>query len=711
MSSTAGLPVQTAPNALFAACSRAGDVAEDTLAAEASQLPLWIPVAFGIGIAAYLVIPWNYQRLGAVAVMAIFVALAPVLRGAVARVAGWAGVLMLLGFGVAWARTTMVAAPRLERPAIVQLVGTVAAVELRTASGQVRLRIAPFDPALPRAVRVSVPDSTSAAVAQLRPGARVSVTARLAPPSGPVMPGGYDFARHAWFEQLGASGSALGNVSILAPAPTPTRFAARLATMRAELTARLKAKVPGVSGSFAAAFVTGDQGAIPKPVAQAMRDSGLAHLLSISGLHIAIVAAGTLWTLRKLLLLWPWLALRIPVRAIAASFAAVAAIAYTLLAGSDIPTVRACLATIIVLLGVIVGREALTLRMVAAAAFVILLFRPEALLSPSFQLSFAAVTGLVALYQSRFGAWLNTRQPYDGWFVRLARTALALVVTGLVAEAMLSATALYHFNRTGIYGVIANLVAIPLTSFVIMPLQVLALALDAVGLGAPVYWLLGQAYGWLIAWALEVAAWPGGVLRMPSMSVTAYMLLVGGGLWLCLWQGRVRLWAAVPVALGVMLAVIAQPPDLLVSADGRQVGIRINGNGLARVRSREASYAATNWQTASAADTSIKLSNYRDARCSRFGCIVRVGAGTRAALVLVTTGDELPPGYELGTACNNVDIVISDLTLPSWCQPRRMRIDRATLAQTQAMAIWLSAARTATVAAQIGDHPWLPAKR
>ena len=195
------------------------------------------------------------------------------------------------------------------------------------------------------------------------------------------------------------------------------------------------------------------------------------------------------------------------------------------------------------------------------------------------------------------------------------------------------------------------------------------------------------------------------------MPIAAYMLMIGGGLWLCLWQGRVRLWAAVPFVLGMMLAVSAQPPDLLVSADGRQVGIRINGNGLARVRSREASYAASNWQTASAADTSIKLSNYRDARCSRFGCVVRVGAGTSAALMLVTIGDALPPGDDFGTACGKADIVVSDLILPSWCQPKQMRIDRATLAKAQAMAIWLSAARTATVAAEIGDHPWLPATR
>ncbi|TFU06225.1 hypothetical protein EUV02_04235 [Polymorphobacter arshaanensis] len=238
-----------------------------------------------------------------------------------------------------------------------------------------------------------------------------------------------------------------------------------------------------------------------------------------------------------------------------------------------------------------------------------------------------------------------------------------------------------------------------------------ALALDAVGLGAPAYWLLGHAYGWLIAWALEVAAWPGAALRMPSMSAAAYMLLVGGGLWLCLWQSRMRLWALVPVALGSMLAMTAQPPDLLVSADGREVGIRIDDNGLARLRSRQASYAATNWQTASAADSSIKLSHYRGARCGRFGCIVRVGTGAGAALVLLTTGDELPSRQVLGAACHEVDIVVTKLALPPWCQPRRMRIDRRTLVQTQAIAIWLTAARTETVAAQLGDHPWLPVRR
>jgi competence protein ComEC len=708
------LPVQTAPNALFAALRRAPAALETALdaalAAEADQLPLWIPVLFGIGIAASLALPWHADRVAAAAAMAACIAIGLALRGGARQVLVAAGITMLIGFGVAATRTQRVAAPRLAQPGFAQLVGVITAAEDRSASGEIRLHVAPFDPALPPRVRIGVPQAGMAAVlrAALIPGARISAPTRLAPPQGPMLPGGQDFARQTWFDGIGATGTALGPVSLLAPAPPPSALAARLAAARAALTALLYARLPGTPGSFAAALVTGERGAIPKPVVAAMRDAGLAHLLSISGLHIAIVAAGTLWTTRKLLLLWPWLALRVPVQAIGAAAAAGAAIAYTLLAGSEIPMVRACLATVIVLAGVMLGREALTLRMIAAAALVILLFRPEALFDPSFQLSFAAVTGLVALYQSRLGRWLNTRPVHDGWARRLARLALALIVTGLIAEAMLSATALYHFNRTGLYGAIANLLAIPLTSFVIMPLQIAALAFDRLGIAAPLWWLLGHAYGLLIGWAEWVARWPGGVLRLPTMPPTAYALLIGGGLWLCLWNGSVRRWAVLPLTVGAVLALTARPPDIWVSADGRQIGLRADSATLLTLRAPPQGFAATRWRTASATDADIALAAYAGARCNRWGCRVTIGSGADAAQLWLTLARTLPDRAALTSTCAGADIVISNLALPDWCTPRRLRIDRTSLAQTQALAIWLSPLRVHSVADQIGDHPWLP---
>jgi competence protein ComEC len=439
-----------------------------------------------------------------------------------------------------------------------------------------------------------------------------------------------------------------------------------------------------------------------------MRDSGLAHLLSISGLHIAIVVAGTLWSVQKLLLLWPALALRIPVKILAAVLAAMAGIGYTLLAGGDVPTVRACIATLIVLLGIVIGREALSLRMVAAAALAILLVRPEALLGPSFQLSFAAVTGLIALYNSKIGQWLNKYSEYDGWLVRASRALLALLVTGIVAEAMLSATALYHFNRTGLYGVFANLVAIPLTSFVIMPLQVLALALDAVGLGAPAYWLLGKSIALLIAWATEIASWPGAVARLPTMSNLAYGLIIGGGIWLCLWRTAIRFAAVLPIAAGVLVAISTQPADILVSGDGRHLAIMAQDGNISQLRARKGSYISEIWDKAMAADIGENIANIPGSRCSRDLCSIDIEKDGVAKRILVTSSRRQLARGELESGCAAADIVVSDRELPDWCQPRWLKLDRRKLLETQAVAIWLSPARIKTVASQIGDHPWQP---
>ncbi|MGL4542930.1 MAG: ComEC/Rec2 family competence protein [Polymorphobacter sp.] len=664
----------------------------------------------GVGICAFFVLPWSEQRLAALVSFGAIAAAGLATRGFAARIALVSGLLMVLGFVIASRRAELVAAPRLASPAIVQLVGTIEAVEIRTGTGQIRLRLAPFDPDLPPHIRISVPASqySDTMAARLQPGARISMTARLAPPSPPSYPGGYDFARSAWFDQQGAAGTPLGPVSILVDAAPPRGFEARLASVRARLTAHLKASIPGAAGTVSAALVTGEQGAIPGPVVGAMRDSGLAHLLSISGLHIAIVVAGTLWSVQKLLLLWPALALRIPVKTLAAVMAALAGIGYTLLAGGDVPTVRACIATLIVLLGVAIGREALSLRMVAAAALAILLVRPEALLGPSFQLSFAAVTGLIALYNSKLGQWLNKSSVYDGWTVRVIRAFLAILVTGIVAESMLSATALYHFNRTGLYGVFANIVAIPLTSFVIMPLQVLALALDTVGLAAPAYWLLDKSITLLIALAMEIARWPGAVARLPTMSNLAYGLIIGGGIWLCLWRSVIRFAAVLPVAVGALLALSAQPADILVSGDGRHLAIMTKDGSLSQLRARKGSYISDNWDNATAADSGGRIADIPESRCSIDLCSVDVANNGATKRILVTRSRRQLARPALEPACSAADIVISDRVLPGWCQPAWLKLDRRKLVETEAVAIWLSPARIRTVAGQIGDHPWQP---
>ena len=711
VSTTAATAVQTGPAAYLARWTASLD---DALIAERTQLPLWTPVMLGAGIAAWFLLPWAEQRLAFAATAAALAVAGLVGSGAGARAMIWAALLMLAGLGVAAQRSADVAAPVLRAKFTGDVAGVIKAVEWRSGRGQVRFRLRPDDRALPPSVRISMKNSaTSVPPAGLVPGARVRLRAALNPPAGPAYPGGYDFARRAWFEGLGATGYPLGPVVVTAAAPPPSGVAAWLAAVRTRLNARIEAAVPGAAGAVSAAFVTGDQGAIPADVNQAMRNSGLAHLLSISGVHIAIVVGGTMWGVRRLLALSPWLALRWPLKAIAAAAAALAGIGYTLLAGGEVPTVRTCIATLIVLLGIALGREALSLRMIAAGAFVILTVRPEALLGPSFQLSFAAVTGLVALYQSRLGRWLSAPRPDAGWLVAAARHLLALLVTGIVAEAMLSATALFHFNQTGVYGVLANLVAIPLTSFVIMPLLLLALVLDTVGLAAPVYWLLGQSMEALIFLAEKVAAWPGSVARLPLMPPLGYGLLVGGGLWLCLWQTRLRWAGVVPIVIGAGLALTATPPDLLVSADGRHAALLIGAGepGAGRVavlRERAGDYVRDMWGDATATPADAWLADTANADCSADTCVAMIRRGREQWRLLATVSRELVPRERFAPACATADIIVSDRRLPAWCAPRWLKLDRTSLGASGAVAVWLAERRVERVAAAIGDHPWLP---
>lgn len=680
---------------------------EAWLGSERHQLPLLVPVALGAGVALWFALPWHDQRVAA-AVMAGAAAVAGLaLRGLSARLLLWGGVLVLLGLALAEWRSASVAAPVLGDRFTGDISGLVEETQVTRGGERFRFRLALDDPALPRHVRISAKGEPIPGVV---PGARVTLKAALMPPAGPSVPGGYDFARRAWFSETGATGYPLGPVTVTSRAPPPAGLLGWLAATRAAINARLYALIPGAAGAIGAAFVTGEQGPIPVPVAQDMRDAGLAHLLSISGLHIAIVVGGTLWALRRTLTLSPWIALRWPVKGIAAGVAALAGVAYTLLAGGEVPTVRSCIATLIVLVGIAIGREALTLRMVAAAAFLILCVRPEALLGPSFQLSFAAVTGIVALYQSRFGRWLSDPARSQGWGARLARHLLALVVTGLVAEAMLAATALYHFNRAGLFGVVANLVAIPLTSFVVMPLLLLTLIADALGLAAPVAWLLGQSLDVLVGVARVVAGWPGAVIRLPMMPDLAYLHVVAGGLWLCIWQGRVRYWGTVPLAIGLIAAVLARPPDLLVSGDGRHAAYLVPDGRLALLRDRAGDYIRDMWGDATAATTAdVALADLPGARCSVDACVADLTAEGRRWRLLATISRDRVPRERFAPACAAADIVVSARRLPTWCAPRWLKLDRATLNATGAVAIWLGPnPEVRTVAARIGDHPWLP---
>ncbi|MFC3713896.1 ComEC/Rec2 family competence protein [Sphingoaurantiacus capsulatus] len=705
MLSIASAAVQTQGGALAGRLRRAVESIEETLAAERHQLVLWVPVMLGVGIAAYFALPrvgqWQAVLLaaGAVAVSGLAV------RGLLGRCLLWAGLLIAAGVALAWWRAESVAAPKLERSQFARTFeARVVGVDRQPALERYRLLLAPSANDLPPQVRVSL---RKAPAEDILPGATVSIRATLRPPPGPSVPGGYDFARRAWFEGIGASGYSLGAPTLLKPAPPPGDARAWLDTLRRKLTERIHSQIEGAAGGIAAALVAGDRGGIPEEVTEDMRDSGLAHLLSISGLHIAVVVGGTLWLVRHLLLLSPWIALRWPVKIIAAAVAALAGIGYTLLAGAEVPTVRSCIATLLVLAGLCIGRQAISLRMVAAAALLILVVRPEALLGASFQLSFAAVTAIVVFYQSRLGKSMAGGGDI-GLAARFGRAFIALLVTGLLVEGALAPIALAHFGRTGFYGVFANIIAIPFTSFVVMPAAAAALLLDPLGLGAPAYAVLGWSLDMLILLADTVASWPGAVSRLPSMPATAFAAFIVGGLWLALWEGRMRYAGFAPVALAALLALAAKPADLVVSPDGRHVAIVEDGR-LVMLRPRAGSFISDMWSDAAATDSLTAWSDRTRGRCNRDACVTTVTKGGREWRLMATRSRAHLDWRQLVRACARVDIVVSERWLPDGCRPRWLKLDRAALAKSGAVAIWLDPLRVRAVADDHGDHPWATA--
>jgi competence protein ComEC len=680
---------------------------ERWLEAERDQLPLWLPVGLGVGIAAWFVLPDRSFWIAFLIVAAGCAALALAFdRGG--RAARWSAVLCLAacaGCLLAWARSERVAAPVLARPVVVQISGRILAVDRLPARETVRLWLAlDPQPGLPPKVRINLDEDK--APRTLAVGARVSVRARLMPPPPPAIPGAYDFARVAWFWGVGATGKALEDVAIVAPAPPSGDFSRWLADRRERLTQHIQARIAGSGGGVAAAFVTGDTGAISTEDSDAFRQSGLAHLLSISGLHVTAVVAATMLLALRLLALSPWLALRLPLPLIAAGVGAAAGIGYTLLSGAQVPTVRSCVAALLVLAGIALGREAMTLRLVAAGALVVLLVRPEALVGPSFQLSFAAVTAIIAFHDHPRVRALTLKRE-ESWPRRLWRELMVLLATGVLVEAALAPIAAYHFHRAGLYGAFANIVAIPLTTFLIMPLEALALALDIAGLGAPVWWLAGKSLAVLIWLARTVSAMPGAVAAIPSMPAAAFTLMVAGGLWLALWRTRMRRWGALPIAIGAAWALLTAPPDLLITGDGKHMAIRTTDGALHLLRPRARDYVRDQLSEGSGVQAeALELDAMPRARCTRDLCLAQVTRNGREWHLLATRSPYFLDIAQFATACRWADIAISDRRLPRTCAPRWLKLDAAALRTSGGFAIGFAPLRVKTVN---GDdrHPWV----
>ena len=695
---------------LGAALRAAGPAALRALVLERERWALWIPVLLGVGIGLYFAL--TVEPPGWVGAVALGLAITACGLGrwwSRLILPGVAVATVALGFTAAQIETWWAAAPVLERQlGPVQVDGRIVQIEPLPEEGR-RIVLEPqaigrIDADhLPRRIRVNV----KVGGADVLPGDRVSLRAMLFPPSAPAMPGAYDFQRRAYFDQLGAVGFVVSKIE-RATEPEgegPSRWSVAIAALRNAMTARITAALPGRTGGIAAAIITGETHAIPEADASAFRDAGLAHILVIAGLHMGMVAGLAFVGLRAIFALIPALALRYPTKKWAAALALLVTFGYMLLSGATVSSRRSFVMTALVLLAVLVDRLPLSARSLAYAATVILLLTPVSVTGPSFQMSFAAVGALIAFYET-FRGRLSTWHREAGIVGRLALYALGICLTTVICTVATAPYTIFHFNRFAVYSVAANILAVPITGFWVMPWAMISCALMPLGLESVGLTPMGWGIDLITAIARMVTSWPGAVVVLPAMPLPGLVLVTAGGLWLLIWQRRWRLWGLAPICAGLLSITLVRPPDLVLSGDAKLIAA-LAADGTYRLSGKPQKIEVETWTrraaTAEAGPPFPKRGTSADGSlsCDELGCLYRAHERTVALLRDPQALDE---------DCRAADLVISLEPTRRRCRSPTPIIDRFDLWRGGAHAIWLYPDRIAveTVDAWRGDRPWVP---
>lgn len=636
----------------------------DQAEAQADRWTLWTPVALGCGCAVYFGLAREPQAWLAWALLPVVAGLLIALRWSAWRATTMAlalGACAVGGFAVAKLRTEAVKAPVAQAGARPQTIEAwVVDIAQPGESGQ-RLLLAPVRvgdwpaEATPIRSRVTLrPD-----MALPRPGEAIRLLAIVNPPPPPASPGSYDFARDAYFESVGAVGLALREPEVVTPAaeaPWRLRVTMAVNAARWSLTEKIVAALGPETGGLAAAMTTGHEAFIPREQVDNLRAAGLAHIISISGLHMAIVGGFAFAAARLAVAAWPWLALRVPGKKVAALVGLAAVGGYLLLSGAPPPAERAAITASVAFAAILADRQAISLHALALAAMGVLLLQPEAVTEPGFQMSFAATAALVALAE----IWPQPVKEIEvPWPIRLAQGAvtwtLASIAVSFVAGLATGPFAIQHFNRVSTWGLFANLAVAPISSFLMMPGLALGAALTPLGLGQAPLEVAGWSIGLMNRIAALAAGAPAAQIVVPSAPDWVLPVSFLGLLFVCLWKGPLR-WAGLPLALAIFWAPRPPAPDVWISADGAAVAVR-DGHDAVLLRPDVKLFGAELWSRRRGL-TPLISEVERDKRfaCDAWSCAPEPPAPVKLAAAW-NLRRPLKPG-RLEALCAGADIVI-----------------------------------------------------
>ncbi|MFM2282318.1 MAG: hypothetical protein RLZZ444_4549, partial [Pseudomonadota bacterium] len=652
-------------------------------------------------------------------------------------------VLILGGMALADLQTSRMATIILDSPVTTTIRGRILAREA-DANGRWRYLLAVHatkEPQLrrpPQVVRLTLSGSAEG----YGLGSVLEGRARLSPPSGPALPGLNDFAFAAYFDGIGAMGYFLGAATNeIEPERTrtlPEIISETMETVRTAISERIRSVVAGDAGAFASSMVTDDRRAISLETTEALRLAGLAHIVAISGLNMALAAGVFFFSIRVVLSLSQASAHRLPVKKIAAAGALLSVTFYYLISGFAVSAERAYIMMVVVLVAALLGRPSISFRNVALSAILILVLTPSAVMGPGFQMSYAATLGLVAGYTLwKEGTRFHLPFPVPAWGDQVLRFVGGIFLTSLIGGL---STALYsaeHFHRLATWGLPANLLAMPIISFIVMPAGIVALVLMPFGLDAPALHIMGWGLEWVIAIAKWIASFKGEVVT-GELPPWLFIGVTIGFLILTLMRTALRhLGSALIVLLliGAMVAPDRKPPDLLVREDGAAIAL-VKGDDLALSSSRKDGFVTRQWfyalgmtdyrlpvtiateglpepkrdakaedlvqARAAMTDDVAGLASEALACRKKAWCLGRLNNGLVVAWI--------PVGAYVGLACDRADIVVTPAPVRfTACRSGALLFSRQTLRRSGAIELrWPSAGRPPVLEASFnGDRrPW-----
>lgn len=629
---------------------------------------LWSPLPLMLGIALFFCLPADPAPMAAATAFPASLCLAMLCRRSKARLPAIALCLFALGFAASQLRVSTMTMPLITQEWHYRDVqGRVELVEPYDKKLKVTLNHLTIEGLAPQASPPRVRLTLRGEQPAFEAGDTVHLKANLFPLPAPTMPGGFDFALYYYFNGIGGTGYSLSPVTILQPAQD-NGWTLKLNNLRHAIGENMRSHMPGQAGAVAAAMTIGETGPIAQTTNDDLRDSGLYHILSISGFHLAVVTGVVFAAIRLLLSLTPAVALRINTKKIAALLALLAAFAYLALAAYPLPAQRSFIMVAFVFIAILCDRKGISLRSLCFAALFLLLCFPESLFSASFQLSFASTLAIVSLYEN----WpLPTPRTKRG---RAAAYMLGIFATSLAASLATAPFIIYDFNRLSLLGILSNMLVLPLASILIMPAIIIAVLLMPLGLAWLAYPVVDWSTNLMLIIAHATSGWQLSAIRMPSLSLAGVMLAGLGLLWLCLWQGRLRLWGIPMLIIALLTIHQHQPIDMFISAGAKQVIVRLPGGGYTALKGTSRAYAVQSWLQSEGQGELVPLKESGIA-CDTYSCTYAKN-GTQTLMVTQAQADS-----NLDKACKRApDILIAPRYLhKTRCPGPRMLIGKSEL--------------------------------